>query len=413
MYFALRLFDPEQSRLAAYIATLLDLSVKNAVALTLTAAVALLCGVLLIRGPSRLNETSLPASPHPAALSSNSSALSEMETPLPSTDLPRKLEQVLTALRAGRHDGAPIAGHARLLREIKSLALSEEPTTAAEAIINALAGKNDALTGLGFVVGGGGVLLEAPTFRTALLDILGQVEPFAAAAHARVAVLDPTITPDEYAVALRNLAHGPRDKFSAAEVRTAFSRMLSRRDWRNHPTSGFLEAFDTAVETSAFDEIAPLIVDPGGAPESLVSRAAFIAADRIMLKNPATVVQSFRAHPAVLASAPFHRASLLSRLDVREPEQLALLEDYLLGNHQAPGELEYFLDIFPNGNAFVGNSLITRGGVTAPDIESVARADAAALRALHRWISLPAFSTEIPRLDRVINRLEAASRPSP
>lgn len=320
-------------------------------------------------------------------------------------DLAAPLARLLTELRAGAGDSSRGARHADLLRETKRAALSGEPSSAARAIVAALESGEDAPTGLGFLVGAGGAMSETPTYRTALLDLLGLVDPRAAARHARDLLRDPAVSPDEYAIALRNLANGPREEFPVDELRSAFAAMLAREDWRSAPTNGFLEAFDAAVESSAFAEIAPLINDPGDAAESPVGRAAFIAADRIMLSDPPSVVAAFRGDPQILASAPFHRASLLSRLDVREPAQQTLLRDYLLRSDHAPGELDYFLDVFPNGNAFVGYTLITRGAVAGPDMAAISRLDAATANTLRSWISQPAFAARADELRRVLSRL--------
>jgi hypothetical protein len=117
------------------------------------------------------------------------------------------------------------------------------------------------------------------------------------------------------------------------------------------------------------------------------------------------VVAAFRADPRVLSSAPFHRASLLSRLDVREPLQQALLGDYLLRSDHAPGELDYFFDVFPNGNAFVGYTLITRGAVAGPDAAAMSRLDAATVNILRSWATQPSFAARADGLRRVVERL--------
>lgn len=76
---------------------------------------------------------------------------------------------------------------------------------AAEALIAELQTGRDLETGLQFVVGAEGVLDEAPSYRSALLDLLGQTDP-EAALHFSQSILENTQSPDEYALALRNVA---------------------------------------------------------------------------------------------------------------------------------------------------------------------------------------------------------------
>jgi hypothetical protein len=359
-----------------------------------------------------------PASP--AAVPDESSAGEPLEPPdaghedqRSAAGFSRALTRVLAELRDGTAGAATDARRAELFHEMKRAALAAEPSSAADAIVAALDAGDDAGTGLGFVVGAGGAMTETPTYRTALLDVLGQVDPRAAALHARRLLRDPSVSPDEYAIALRNLAHGPREEFTVAEIRTAFAAMVARQDWRADPTTGFLEAFDAAVEASAFAEIAPLLVDPGEAAETPLVRAAFIAADRIMLSDPGAVVSALAADPRILSSAPFHRASLLSRLDVRDPSQQALLKEYLLRFEHAPDELDYFFDVFPNGNAFVGYSLVTRGAVGGPDEAAVSRFDEVTVGTLRNWLSLPEFSARSEGLGGVIRRLTGSGPTDP
>jgi hypothetical protein len=387
---------------------------KRSIAALLLSAAALIALIFVLRDPSRSPLPGSGATALSAPAAPDAAPPPPHEEPPPSaTQLSRQLAVLLTEFRTLAGDSAGLARRVGLLRETKRVALSAEPSAAATVIVAALKAGDDAATGLGFVVGVGATLSEAPSYRTALIDLLGQVDPHAAAAHARTFLRDPAVTSDEYAIALRNLAHGPRAEFPLAEIRGAFSSMLSREDWRSQPTAGFLEAFDAAVETSAFTELVPLIVHTGAAPESPVIRAAFIAADRVMLSDPATVIATFRSDPDALASAPYHRASLLSRLDVRDPSQRALLEAYLLRADHAPGEVDYFLEVFPNGNAFVGRTLVTRGSVSGPDMGAVSRLDEATAAVVRSWMSSPDFSLRQDALRRVLDRLEKTSLPSP
>lgn len=96
---------------------------------------------------------------------------------------------------------------------------------AVSAIRQYLDSKADATTHLGFKVGGGGWLDEAPTLRTFLLDELARLDPAAAADYARV-ILGGMDSPDEWAVALRDLAAGD----SSADGRALLEQKTARHE---------------------------------------------------------------------------------------------------------------------------------------------------------------------------------------
>src|SRR5206468_3974534 len=78
------------------------------------------------------------------------------------------------------------------------------------------------------------------------LDQLARLDPVAAAAYARV-VLANMDSPDEWAVALRDLARGD----NSAEGRTFLEQktgdLLRCEAWQQNTSVGYLEAFDAAV----------------------------------------------------------------------------------------------------------------------------------------------------------------------
>src|ERR1019366_6538299 len=110
-------------------------------------------------------------------------------------------------------------------------ALSVRPTAAAVAAIRQfLDSKEDASTHLGFKVAGSGLLDEAPTLRTFLLDELARLDPAAAADYAKV-VLANMDSPDEWAVALRNLALGNTSTEARALLLQKTEQMLQYAPW--------------------------------------------------------------------------------------------------------------------------------------------------------------------------------------
>jgi hypothetical protein len=299
------------------------------------------------------------------------------------------------------------------LAALQSIVHEMPPDIAAEVIIAELRTGDNAPTDLEFVVGSEGVMAETPTYRTALLDLLGQTDPAQSADYARE-LMTATVDPDEYSLALRNLAWANAGEQLDAELQERFAAMLGRQDWRRSPSTGYLEAFDVAVATTSIGQVARLLEfppDPGYPSEDKVGRAAFVALDRIMQRAPGKVVEAFRQDPGLLAEAPVHRASIMSRLDVRQADQSALLRDYLRRQDHGAGELAYFADIFPNGNHFAGYRLVTpwqRG----PSMSQVEELDRATLATTTAWVADPQFAAVKQTLSSVVERLREFSRPA-
>ncbi len=287
-----------------------------------------------------------------------------------------------------------------------------DPREAAAAIIDALKSGEDCATGLSYVIGPEGVMNEAPTYRTALLDLLGQTDPFESAAYSRE-LMSETGSADEYSLGLRNLAWANFRGRLDGELQNRFSAMLARPDWRQSPTAGYLEAFDVVAATGGVRQAAEIIEAipaPGGETDQLVGRAAFVALDRLMVADPSRVVAAFRAEPDLLSGSSIHRASLMSRLDVRQPDQAALLRDYLQRVDHGGGELPYFAEIFPNGNYFSSHRLITpwQSGLSMTEISQLDQATAATLRV---WAADPAFAGSKKHLESIVARLSELAVP--
>ncbi len=318
-----------------------------------------------------------------------------------------EVREELLRLLAGLRAGASPQQVREALREAKTTVHAAPLDASAEAIIALLETREDAPTGLDFVVGPEGVMDESPTWRTALLDLLGQTDPFQFVHYMRTLLASAT-SPDEYALALRNLGWANPGGKLDGEIRGYFSAMLSRPAWRESPSTGYLEAFDLAVATGAVGEAVAALDPAQGKTESSVSRAAFVALDRIMLRNPDGVVSEFEKNPDFLSRSPYHRASILSRLDVRQPGQSALLARYFLRSDHAPGELEYFSELFPNGNRFASHRLVTspEGKGSIGDMNVLDRATVEVLRG---WLGAPEFNGRRGELEKVITRLEGFS----
>lgn len=308
-------------------------------------------------------------------------------------DSPEKspVHRRFAAFIAELRSGVPRPRAVQLLEELKKFIHALPPDRAAEALVAFLETGDDEPTGLGFEIGEDGVMTETPTVRAAAIDLLGQTDPPQSVDYSRK-LLRLTESADEYALALRNLGWGCPELVAKDELSQGFRSMLAHSEWRSQPSRGFLEAFDIAVAAGSVADVAPLLESrPFGVAEPALSRAAFVALDRMMLAQPETIVASFRKNPALLADTPFHRASLMARLDPRVGSQRDLLESYLMRNDHDPEEIQYFSEIFPNPNRFFSNRLVTtpeKGG----GMEDQAALDDAVLQTLGLWLDDPRFA---------------------
>jgi hypothetical protein len=290
-----------------------------------------------------------------------------------------------------------------LLADLADSVAAADSMIAAQSLIAFLETGRDAATGLGFQVAEGGTLSEAPSLRVAVLDFLGRTGAPQAADYA-IEVMDATAVADEYSVALRNLAWGVED---TSEVGARFSDMLDRDAWLSEPTAGFMEAFDVAVAVGGPQMVRELSqvalgeseITTGETPR--LNQPAFIALDRLMMRDPDAVVAAFRSDPELLSWAPTQRASLLSRLDVRDKDQRVLVENYLLSPNHGPDEMEYFKNIFPNVNGIDGNRMVTE----STEIRNVAEIDNATRAVLTEWQGDTRFAGVRPILEAIAQRL--------
>jgi len=232
---------------------------------------------------------------------------------------------------------------------------------AAAAIVRFLDSGDDAPTGLPFIVGPEGVMASVPTLRTALLDLLPSLDPEVALENAR-SIIARRGSPDEYALALRNIAWNDLQGDLREELAASFDQMLSMETWRARPSDGFLEAFDIAVELAdpaRFEAIASVTREAIASENQPLSRAAFITLDRMTLRNPDLLADTLHREPDWMSFAPRQRASLVSRLDITRPGDSDAFLNYLNNPNLSDDELTYFGKLFPNGNYLTGHRLVT------------------------------------------------------
>ena len=283
-------------------------------------------------------------------------------------------------------------------------ALSAMPRAAAVAAVRAfLDSKEDAPTHLGFKVAGNGLLEEAPTLRTFLLDELARLDPAAAADYA-TGVLASMESPDEWAVALRNLALGDASAQGRSFLLQRTEQMLRYVPWQQNPSTGFLEAFDVAVYLGGTDLMPSLSSLVRQQDNPAVAHAAYLALDRLVISDPAATLGAMQASPDLMQGRESTRADYIARVDVRDPQQRQILENYLLDPHIGPAELDVFAGVYPNANFMVSPNLLTRA--QTPDHAALTSRDAASLAIAEQWLADPRFATLRPELQKITLRLQ-------
>jgi hypothetical protein len=280
---------------------------------------------------------------------------------------------------------------------------------AAAEIVRILDSGRDYGTALGFTLEAGGILNEAPTWRVALLDLLGQFSPTLSVEYARK-IFDSPRSPDEWALGLRSLGWENLTGEYTEEIRNRFVQMLDRQEWLAKPTAGFFQAFDVAVllsgptEFSAMASLMKLQDQRGTAVENGTDHAAFLAMDRIAVRKPGETMAQLAADPQLLDWAPVHRGALVSRADVTDPAQLQALENCLATMALRPQELETFVQLFPNCNGAVTNGLVSAPEDLAFHVDLVGR-DQASLAQVNRWIEQNSYPALNSGLQQIASRL--------
>ncbi len=281
---------------------------------------------------------------------------------------------------------------------------------AAAAIVAFLNTRRDVSTGLGFTLAAGGVLEDAPTLRTSLLDLLGQFDPNLSVEYARTVFADRQ-NAEEWALALRSLGWQNQDGVHTAELRTRLTEMLDNSAWLAQPGSGFFESFDLAVhlggtaEFSAMASVMRLTDSDGNPVRNGTTHAAYLALDRLTTMNPDQTLTQIAADTDLLSWAPEHRGSLIARADVTSPAQLTALESCLATIATRPQELETFTTMFPNRNGTLGNALVTTPPAQTPH-EVLIAGDKAALATVNRRIQGGTYPVIEENLRTIAARLQ-------
>lgn len=308
------------------------------------------------------------------------------------------IEGLFSRLESGKATAAELDA---LRREL----LSADPQRATAAIRAFLDSGRDALTRQEFTIGEGGALAGAPTMRTLLLDLLGQISKKSHADAAAVVsrqVLETKQSSDEWAVALRNVGWAePQSKpYLASKVR----EMLTYQPWASQPSAGFLEAFDVAV----FSQDPAFIPDLSnllrvGNPE--LQRAAAVALDRLSAMAPLEVMTYLNNNPSELADRPFLRADYYAKADLSNSEQRKALEAYLARTDVSVAEKTKLVKALATPAAFVSENLLTPS--PSADVDDSPVREQQLNQLLNQWLTqnrYPELQGEMARVQQRIGK---------
>ena len=317
----------------------------------------------------------------------------------PGNQFRQRLQGTVETLRAS--PGSPDAR--QILAGPGESLLKLPPPTAISVIQGFLQSGTDAPTGLEFEVDADGFLTTSPSLRVFLLDQLAKVDRRAAADYAKQLLLTFT-SPDEWAVCLRNVAWANGSGETRAFLEERMEQMLRHEPWQQNPSAGFLEAFDVAVYVGgtklipALSDLVQRTDNPG------VTHAAYLALDRLTIRDPATTLAALQGTPELMRGREATRANYFARADVREVGQRQVLKRYPLSSERTGAELQTFAGLYPNANFTVSHNLLTK--VQTPGHAELLSRDAEALRVAQEWLADAQFERLKPHLETIRNRLE-------
>lgn len=288
------------------------------------------------------------------------------------------------------------------LNELRAKLKAMPPDEAVLWIRSFLENGQDKPTGLSFVIGNDQEITESPTFRTFLIDAIFSIDPAAAAALCREILGTPT-TPDEWALALRNIGRAETSPKANAFLREKTEALIANPEWQADPSIGFFESFDVLVHTDA-TESTPLL-------SSLIQRkdrkdlahAGFLTLDRLVERDPADTLTRLATDRAIHQSRPEMTAQQFARADLRDPAQRDIIKNWLLDPARTDTELRNFSATYPNNNHFISNNLLTREHEQHGD--DLATHDRVALEIINTWAADPAFESVKPSLTTMQQRI--------
>lgn len=284
------------------------------------------------------------------------------------------------------------AGQLELWRETLRELPPEEATRRLLAFLET---GRDVPTGLEFAPGSDGALTTAPTLRTAVLDLLGQLDPAAAFVLAAEALEAKTESPDEYALHLRNFAWGRPESFPLGDAQAYLAEktleLLKTERWQAAPSGGFQEAFDVLVWAEA-GEALPLLDEflRPGQPVALSAPAA-IAFERLHRLDPERALDAILRAEPILADRPGLAAQAVAAVDFTRPAAREQVGQYFLDDRRTAAERDRFLAMVPNLNQTWSHNLLSTNPPVG-DPESLRAQLEGAETILTQWREAPAFA---------------------
>jgi hypothetical protein len=366
----------------------------------LAAAVLALVLVTMMRDRDR-KEAEARATPAPVVSAAGEGGKGRDVGPLPrsadavvgQSPVAAAIEEMLVRLVRGNVSAAELAA-------FKAALLAGPPAETIAAIRAFLATGGNARTGQSFEVAAGGVLSGQPTLRLLLLDVLGQAARklrSGDAAEVSRAILETKDSPDEWALALRNVAWA--EPQSRAYVAGKVREMMAHQAWRDAPSDGMLEALDVAVWTRDAT-LVPELVEARSANQAL-SHAVDIALDRMAESAPLDVMTYLNTHPATLAERPLLRADYFAKADLADGAQRSQVEMYLGRPDVAADEKSKLLRALVTPASFVSDTLVT----APPPADDGSARRAALAQATGDWLRTNRFPSLKTQLMEVQERL--------
>lgn len=312
--------------------------------------------------------------------------------------LPTPAQQVQNAAKALRAAASPSESK-RSFADIRAALRQMEVKEAREWLLAQWATGDDIATQLDLSFDAGQNLAEWPSWRVFLLDMLFLTDPEAAAGLSRE-LLAVSQSPDEWAVAMRNLARvGKHDEL----LKTKSSELLRRKDWQTKPSAGYLEAYDVIVHTRNTALAPELLANCDVKEAKAVRHASFLTLDRLIMAEPAKVLPELAKTASSHPQSGLMLSNMIARADVRDPVQRQAVETYLLDPKRTAEELRGFASVFPNANVAISQNLLTPSP-TIQGADLTAR-DLASFQVLSGWQADERFRAVYEPLSAAAGRL--------
>ena len=295
-----------------------------------------------------------------------------------------KLSQLFSLLN--ERGGHPISSSQLVAWQEQLLKGDREETV--QAILQVLQNGDDSNTGLEFALGEGNRLSSWSTWRVFLLDVLFLLDPEKAKEISKL-VLENKSNPDEWALALRNVAALGRDE-DREFIKQRMRDMLAEESWGKKPSSGYLHAFDIIVHTRDTSFFEDLLKRCANKDARAIRHASFMVLDRLSQLETSELLKILpilgKQHPdcGVMISQMMARGNAL---DINH--RLAM-EQYLLAPTRNDEEIKAFCGVFPNQNQMVSNNLLSPRILPSPT--NTSEFDDAAILMVDEWLNNPNFS---------------------